>query len=94
MAHSYQQIRNLPKEELIKEYDKAASSTSSTNVGINFWRQEIILRATEEQTDAMLKLTNKIWFLTKVLTWLTAIMTVGLVIQILIAFRVIPTPAS
>jgi hypothetical protein len=77
MAHSYAELRRMPKEDLVQEYDRLAGSTQ---VGLNFYLEEIARREVEEQsqrmltmTEAMRSMTTDIRKWTQVMMWLTIV---------------------
>jgi hypothetical protein len=86
MAHSYAELRRRLKEDLVQEYDRL---TGSTQVGLNFYLEEIARREVEEQsqrmltmTEAMRSMTTDIRKWTQVMMWLTIVMTVLTVVNI------------
>ena len=80
MADSYEKLRQLSTEDLIRRYDHKAESTA---VGLSFIREEIARREAEKQTRHMLELTRQMRALTIVITILTVINVVAVLLDIL-----------
>jgi len=80
---SFEELRNIPEPELIKLIDQQLSDTSLTQVGVlvaQIYRDELVRRSQDKATKRMLCLT---W----VIAGLTTIMTIGLVVQIWLAWE-------
>lgn len=75
MSMSYKELTQLTDEELIKQYDKQANSTS---VGLNYYTEEIARRRNEKSNKLMVNLTIAI-------TVMTAVMLVSTIINVIIA---------
>ena len=75
MASFFAELRKLTDDELIKRYDEQAKKTS---VGTNYYRDELNRRSQDRQTKAMIKLTKWIGFM-------TAVVTVATVVNVIIA---------
>ena len=80
MAHSYAELRGMSLEELRQKYDQRARSTQ---VGLNFYRDEMTRRQVEEQSEQMLTKTEEMRSMTadirqwtRMVMWLTIVMTV------------------
>jgi hypothetical protein len=69
----YESIRQLPIEELIKEYDKIADNTSVSNVGLNFYLSEIYRRDQEQINIQILGYSKKLHGMTIIITVATLI---------------------
>ena len=72
---SYKELTQLTDEELIRQYDKQANSTS---VGLNYYTEEIARRRNEKSNKLMVNLTIAI-------TVMTAVMLVSTIINVIIA---------
>lgn len=75
MSMSYKELTQLTDEELIRQYDKQAGSTS---VGLNYYTEEIARRRNEKSNKLMVNLTIAI-------TVMTAVMLVSTIINVIIA---------
>ena len=75
MSMSYKELTQLTDEELIRQYDKQASSTS---VGLNYYTEEIARRRNEKSNKLMVNLMIAI-------TVMTAVMLVSTIINVIIA---------
>lgn len=80
MAMTYAEISSLSREELITLYDQKAQHTQ---VGLDFIKQEIWSRDSEQLNRNMECLTRRIHWLTIIITILTAINVVGVLVGIL-----------
>ncbi len=80
MTHSYREFRELTKDELVREYDRLATSTQP---GLSFIREELARREFEEQNQRMLKMTHQMRVMTIVITVLT-FLNVALVAWVLL----------
>ena len=72
----YDELQAMTEKDLVERFDAIANQTE---VGINFLRQEIALKAQERQTDTMVRLT-------KLITVMTVVVTVATVINVIVAF--------
>ena len=79
MTFSLKELRSLPDEELIKIHDHLAQSTVA---GVNYYLQELARRDQNVQTEAMLKLTR--W-----ITWMTGIVTLATIINLIVTLFLI-----
>ena len=79
-ARSYAEIRKKSLDDLVKEYDEVAEHTV---VGLDFIKQEIWRRDSEKLNCNMARLTRRIYWLTIVITILTAINVFGVLVSIL-----------
>ena len=70
MAEDIEKLQSLTRKELVESYNKVAQSTQ---VGLDFWREEIWRRDVEEQTQRMLVLTRQMRNMTIAITVLTVI---------------------
>ncbi|MEG0914047.1 MAG: hypothetical protein RSG53_10640 [Oscillospiraceae bacterium] len=75
MSMSYKELTQLTDEDLIRQYDKQANSTS---VGLNYYTEEIARRRNEKSNKLMVNLTIAI-------TVMTAVMLVSTIINVIIA---------
>lgn len=75
MSMKYKTLTELPDEELIRQYDEAAASTS---VGLNYYTEEIARRRNEKSNKLMIRLT--LW-----ITVMTAIMLFSTISNVVIA---------
>ena len=71
-------LRKLTDDELIKRYDEQAKKTP---VGTNYYQDELNRRSQDRQTKAMMKLTKWIGFM-------TAVVTVATVVNVIIAVEI------
>ncbi|MHC4872691.1 MAG: hypothetical protein ACYTFY_12685 [Planctomycetota bacterium] len=69
-AKSWEDLKLLSDEELIKDYDLRADKTI---VGINYYLEELRHRDIDRQTSAMLEYTKEIKYMTIVVTIATII---------------------
>lgn len=76
MTHSYEDLRKLSKEELIREYDRVAPSTQ---VGLAFLRDELSRRDFEELNHEISRMTRRIQYMTAVVLLLTLVNVVAVV---------------
>ena len=74
MALSLHDLRNLSDEEVVRRYDEQAKATG---VGIQHYLDELNRRHQERHTNAMLRLTK--W-----MTFMTVVITVGIIVNIVI----------
>jgi hypothetical protein len=79
MAGSYEELRKLTKEQLIQEYDKRARSTQ---IGLDFLREEIARRDAEEQTVQMLRMTAQMRTMTIVIMVFTIINVIAVIVSL------------
>ena len=70
-----EELRKLPDEELIAAHDRLAKNT---DVGISYYLTELDRRNQARQTEAMLKYTRQI-------TWMTAAVTIATIINLIVA---------
>ena len=80
----FESIRQLPIEELIKEYDKIVDATSTSNVGLDFYLSEIYRRDQEKTNMQILGYTQKLHRMTIVITIATLINLFVILLPILI----------
>ncbi|MCZ7673804.1 MAG: hypothetical protein M5U34_45140 [Chloroflexi bacterium] len=80
MAESYEELRKLTKEQLIQKYDSLAKSTQ---IGLNFLRDEIARRDAEEQTAQMIQVNNQMRNMTIIITVFTIINVIAVIISLL-----------
>ncbi len=76
MGMSYEELRKIPREELIEIFDKTAKYSCE---GIAYYREEIARRDAEELNKLMMKHTCAI-------TIMTVIMTVATIVQLFLYF--------
>lgn len=76
MSMKYDELINLSDKELIEKYDKTAENTA---VGLNYFTEELARRRAEKSNDIMIKLTK--W-----ITYMTAVMLLGTIVNVVIAF--------
>ena len=77
MAHPYKTLQTLSRDALIAEYDRLSSSTV---LGLGFYRDEIFRRDFEEQNRQLLGMTAHIRWLTALVAVLTFAVTVATVV--------------
>ena len=70
MSYLYNDLKNVPLDELIKEYDEHAKRTV---VGIDYYAREIDRRQTEHSNRIMVNCTIAIAIMTLVMTIATVI---------------------
>ena len=78
MANSFQKLRELSKEDLIKRYDQKAKSTSA---GLSFLADEIQRRESQELNEEIVKLTAQMRNLTIAITFLTIVNVIVLIVD-------------
>lgn len=76
MSHTYKELRGMRRDKLIEEHDNQAKSAQPS---VSYYLEEIYRRDQEESTNSMLCFTRRIY-------WLTVIITVATMINILIFF--------
>ncbi|MFO7583969.1 MAG: hypothetical protein R6W69_04490 [Anaerolineales bacterium] len=76
MTSSLKELRSLSSEDLIKKHDQLARTTSHS---VNYYLQELARRDQNAQTEVMLKLTR--W-----ITWMTAVITLATIVNLILAF--------
>ena len=70
MAHFYRQLRALSEDDLVREYDRIAPDTQ---LGLNFFRDELMRRDFDAQNARLLSMTHQIRLLTWGITLLTIV---------------------
>jgi hypothetical protein len=75
IATTYAELRRLSDGDLVKQYDDTAQTTQ---IGLDFLRQELARREAEQQQEAVFRLTKQMRDMTVVITVLT-ILNVALV---------------
>ena len=80
MSQTIEALRKLTDEEVIDLHDRAAFHTV---VGVQFYLDEINRRQQNKQTDLMVEFTEKIFWLTVVITVLTVVNVVVVIIPLL-----------
>lgn len=81
MADSWAELQRLSDAELIRRYDEMAKQTQ---LGLDYYRQEIMLRSQEQVDKAMLRYTKQV----TTLTWITAVLAAGAVVISLLSLLV------
>ena len=76
MSHTYKELRGMGRDKLIEEHDNQAKSAQPS---VSYYLEEIYRRDQEESTNNMLCFTRRIY-------WLTVIITIATMINILIFF--------
>ncbi|KQY78657.1 hypothetical protein ASD52_02080 [Ensifer sp. Root142] len=79
MADSYEQLRKKPKDTLVREYDGIAQSTQ---LGLNFYRDEIARRDAEEQSQLILSFTKQMRDMTIAITVMTGVVVVLTIVNV------------
>ena len=77
MSQSIEELRKLSDDEVIVLHDRVAQNTQ---VGVQFYLDEINRREQNKQTDLMVKYTEKILWLTIAIGVLTVINVVAIII--------------
>lgn len=77
MSQSIEQLRKLTDDEVIALHDRAANNT---DVGVQFFLDEINRREQNKQTELMVKFTKQILRLTIIITILTVINVVAVIV--------------
>ena len=72
MAQKFAQLEGMTREQLVELYD---SMSQNVAIGLDFVRLEIARRDQDAANGRMLLLTNRIW-------WLTAIVTVATLVNV------------
>lgn len=73
MSHSIEDLRALPREELIARHDAAAQNTT---VSVSYYLEELARRDAAESGRQMLELTEEVARLTWVIAGLTVVVAV------------------
>lgn len=76
MSYTYRELRGTGKDKLIEEHDEHAKQAQPS---VSYYLEEIYRRDQEESTNSMLCFTKRIY-------WLTVIITIATIINILIFF--------
>lgn len=79
MARTWAELKELPDEELIKEYDKLAKDTVE---GTKQYLAELRHRDLKRQSDTMLKYTKQVKLMTIIITVATIINVVVLIFRL------------
>ncbi len=74
-AYTIEQLRTLTAEQLISEHDRLAPQTQ---LGINYYLNEIARRELDRQSRDMLRYTNQV-------KWMTVIITVATLMNLVVA---------
>ena len=80
MAHKLGELRALSDEQLVREYDRIAETTQ---VGLNFYRDELLRRELQEQN-------RHLGALTRWMNWMTGAMLVLTIINVWLVWRSLP----
>ena len=75
MSYTYKKLHEMSDDEIIEEYDKQATNT---NVGINYYADELNRRSMEKSNKIMVKCTIAI-------TIMTAVMLIATIANVIIA---------
>ena len=78
-----EELRSMPEDELVKRVDQQYSDSSLTSLGLvvaQIYHDELVRRNQDSVTKRML-------FLTWVIAFLTAVMLIGLGVQIYLAWE-------
>lgn len=75
MVEKLAELRQMSDDEVVGLYDRQAQNTS---VGLNHYRDELLRRDQEKQTEIMLTYTRQI-------RWMTVVVTISTVINVIIA---------
>ena len=81
MADSWAELQKISDTELIRRYDETAKQTQ---LGLDYYRQEIMLRSQERVDKAMLGYTMQV----TMLTWITAVLAAVAVLISLISLLI------
>ena len=82
MSESLKELRNLTDDDIIEKHDMLAVSTVP---GVNHYLNKIARRDQSRQTEAMLSYTKKINCMTYLIAFMTCIMMVFTVANIVVA---------
>ncbi|MBI2470241.1 MAG: hypothetical protein HYV59_03240 [Planctomycetes bacterium] len=77
--HTYKELHALTVEELEAEYDRLAKNT---NVGLEFYREELARREAAEQNNRMVKMTQQMRNMTIAITVMTVANIIAVIIQL------------
>lgn len=81
MAKTLEELRGMSTEDLIRAYDR---ESRHTGIGTKYYLDELVRRDSNEQTQAMIRLTRRL----EILTWVIALLTlVNAVAAVLMFFR-------
>ena len=69
-ALSLSELRNLPDDELVKRHDEQARTTQ---VGTDYFLNELNRRYQQRQTDSMVRLTKLVTYFTGIVTFATIV---------------------
>ncbi len=82
MSRSLKELRNLTDDEIIEKHDRLAESMMP---GVNHYLNEIVRRDQSRQTEVMLTYTKKINRMTYLIAFMTCIMMVFTIANIVVA---------
>jgi hypothetical protein len=80
MAYTLAELRSLSTDDLMQEHDEQAPRTQ---VGLNYYRDEILRREVEAQQNRIERMTATIQRLTWAITVLTVVNTLAVVWSVL-----------
>lgn len=81
MVESFQQLRRMSREDVERKYDDVARSTGGN---INFYRDELLRRELEEQSNKMSRFTRQVRDMTIAITAMTIIVVIVTAANLLI----------
>ena len=82
MAHSWEEMEQLSRGDLIRQYDGEARNVVES---LSFIREVIFQRDLASQGDRMEAMTRRIQKLTRVIVWLTVVNTVAVITALVLA---------
>jgi hypothetical protein len=80
MSYHLKELRTMSDEQLITEHDDLASRTQ---VGLNYYLDELNRRAQNRQTETMLLYTRRMLWLTVVVAILTSVNVIAVILPLL-----------
>lgn len=76
---TYEELKRLSIDDLKQKYDKLSSSTQ---VGLNFYREEIARRESEKLNLDMVKMTSQMRNMTIVISIMTLVNVIAVIMQL------------
>jgi hypothetical protein len=76
---TYEELKLLSIDDLKQKYDKLSSSTC---VGLNFYREEIARRESEKLNSDMVKMTSQMRNMTIAISIMTLVNVIAVIIQL------------
>ena len=76
---TYENLKKISAEELKQKYDELSSSTQ---VGLNFYREEIARRESEKMNSEMVNMTSQMRNMTIAISIMTLVNVIAVILQL------------